>query len=40
VPDLKKTVQRAHPRIRRAVTPPPALTREAAAQMPGGNRSA
>ncbi|MGA9450121.1 MAG: tyrosine-type recombinase/integrase [Verrucomicrobiia bacterium] len=40
VPDLKKTVQRAHPRIRRAVTPPPALTKAAAAQMPGGNRRA
>jgi len=40
VPDLKKTMQRAHPRIRRTVTPPPSLKPEDAALMPGGNRSA
>ena len=38
VPDLKKMLIRTHPRARRATTPPPALTREAAAQMPGGLR--
>lgn len=36
--DLKKTLQRTHPRNRRAAAPPPALTRAEAAQMPGGNR--
>jgi integrase len=40
VPDLKKTMQRAHPRVRRAVVPPPALTPDDAALMPGGNRRA
>jgi integrase/recombinase XerD len=40
VPDLKKTMQRAHPRIRRTVTPPPPLKPEDAALMPGGNRRA
>jgi integrase/recombinase XerD len=34
--DLKKTLQRAHPRTRRTATP--ALTREEAAQMAGGHR--
>lgn len=37
VADLKKTFQHTHPRTRKA-TPPPALTHEAAAQMPGGLR--
>ena len=40
VPDLKKTMQRAHPRIRRKVAPPAALKPEDAALMPGGNRHA
>ena len=40
VPDLKKTMQRAHPRIRRTVPPPPPLTPNDAALMPGGNRRA
>jgi integrase/recombinase XerD len=40
VPDLKRTVQRAHPRVRRTVAPPPSLTRDDAALMPGGNRHA
>jgi integrase/recombinase XerD len=34
--DLKKTLARTHPRNRRAAVPP-ALTREDAAQMPGGH---
>jgi len=40
VPDLKKTMQRAHPRIRRKVAPAAALKPEDAALMPGGNRHA
>jgi integrase/recombinase XerD len=40
VPDLKKTLRRAHPRVRRTTTPPPSLTRDDAALMPGGNRHA
>lgn len=36
--DLKKTLRRAHPRNRRASAPPPALTREDAAQMPSGHK--
>jgi integrase/recombinase XerD len=40
VPDLKKTLRRAHPRVRRTATPPPSLTRDDAALMPGGNRHA
>jgi site-specific recombinase XerD len=36
--DLKKTFARAHPRARRATLAPNALTRAAAAQMPGGLR--
>ena len=35
--DLKKTLRRTHPRARRASLLPPVLTREAAAQMPGGH---
>jgi len=35
--DLKKTLQRTHPRARRASLLPPALTREDAAQMTGGH---
>jgi site-specific recombinase XerD len=38
VPDLKRMVQRAHPRTRKAVAPAAALTPEAAAQMSGGHR--
>ena len=40
VPDLKKTMQRAHPRIRRKVAPAAALKPEDAALMPCGNRHA
>jgi site-specific recombinase XerD len=36
--ELRKTMQRTHPRTRRAATPPAVLTREDAAQMPGGHR--
>ena len=35
--DLKKTLRLTHPRARRASLLPPALTREDAAQMPGGH---
>jgi len=36
--DLRKTMQRTHPRTRRAPASPAVLTREEAAQMPGGHR--
>jgi site-specific recombinase XerD len=38
VTDLKKTLRRTHPRTRRATAPPPLLTRQDAAHMPGGHR--
>jgi hypothetical protein len=39
VPDLKKTLQRAHPGARRTATPP-GLSREAAADMHIGHKQA